>query len=156
VTLTIDWDRPESMISRFFSVHEAIWLPSWRREADEDDGLNERVKAEILRLAGKLDTIRERIGVPIVVHCWYRPPAYNRFIGGAKESAHMCSGPWSAVDFSAAMPGAANRGESCDKIKAMVLPWLQELDLRMENNGQGATWVHVDTKPIVLSRYFKP
>ena len=152
----IDWSAPEAMISRHFSVHEALWLPTWRREADEEDGLDERVKAELVRLAKIMDIVRDRIEVPIVVHCWFRPKAYNALVGGAQGSAHTCGGPWSAVDWSAALPSCQSRGESCDKLRAMILPWLEEFGLRMENNGPGAPWVHLDTKPPVATRYFKP
>lgn len=152
----IDWSRSEAMISRYFSVHEVLWLPSWRCEASEDDGLTDEIKSEIVRLAKKLDIVRERIGEPIVIHSWYRPRAYNKEIGGAKNSGHQSLGPWSAVDFSAGMPGCSSRGESCDKLRAMIMPWLEELDLRLENNGKDAPWVHLDTKEVVLSRYFRP
>jgi hypothetical protein len=153
--MTPDWSNSESMISRHFSVHESLWLPVWRREATEADGLDDQVKAQIVRLAEKLDVVRDRIEVSIVVHNWFRPFKYNRECGGAPASGHMCLGPWSAVDFSAALPGTSSRGQSCDRLRAMILPWLEELDLRLENNGPEAPWVHLDTKPVVLSRYFR-
>lgn len=152
----MDWGKPESLISRHFSVHEALWLPGWSKEATAAEGLNDHVKKQIVRLAEKLDVVRDRIGVHILVHNWYRPEAYNHYVHGAPQSAHMCALDWSAVDWSAALPGTKTRGESCDKLRAMILPWLQELDLRMENNGDGATWIHLDTKPLVLQRYFRP
>ena len=37
----------------------------------------------------KLQALREKLGVPLIVHSAYRSPAYNRRIGGAKQSMHL-------------------------------------------------------------------
>ena len=153
---SIDWANPEAMISKHFSVHEALYLPSWARQATEADGLNESVKAEISRLALLVDIVCDRLEIKPVVHCWYRPRGYNKEVGGAKNSSHLSEGPWSAIDFSAAVPGCDSRGKSCDLLRAKILPMLEELGLRMEKNGKDAPWIHLDSKPPIFTRYFRP
>ena len=37
----------------------------------------------------KLQALRERLGVPLIVHSSYRSPDYNRRVGGAKHSMHL-------------------------------------------------------------------
>lgn len=45
----------------------------------------------------KLDRIRERAGVPMVITSSHRSPAHNKAVGGAKDSAHE-DVPCKAVD----------------------------------------------------------
>jgi zinc D-Ala-D-Ala carboxypeptidase len=37
----------------------------------------------------KLQALRDQLGVPLIVHSAYRSPAYNRQVGGAKQSMHL-------------------------------------------------------------------
>lgn len=152
----IDWSDPQSPISKHFKVREAVWLPSWSRSATEADGLNDHVKAQIVTLANLMDGVHEFIGIPVIVHCWYRPTAYNAFVKGAESSSHQCLGDYSAIDWSASVESVGSMRESCDVLKAALLPKLAEWGLRMENNGAGAPWIHLDTHPVISSRYFRP
>lgn len=150
------WGDPESKISKWFSVHEALWLPSWQRYATESDGLNWQVKSAIIQFAvNVMDPARELLGVPLVIHCWYRPLAYNKYIGGAENSAHQCLGNWGAADFSGYLPGSDSRWESCNKMRALLIADLVRLNARMEN-APDTSWVHLDNHPISATRYFKP
>ena len=144
---------PQDPISKHFTWREALWLPSWKRLANESDGLCPSVITNLIDLFSKLDVIREYFGLPIIVHCAYRPVSYNSFIGGAKESAHMALGSWAACDFHVSMM-------PCDDARDRILRdgKLEELGLRMENPGYPANWVHVDSKPVSDggSRFFIP
>jgi len=151
----IDWTNPEAKISKHFSVREAVYLSKWGRLAYEGDGLNDHVKACILKMAYKMDTVRDYLGVPIIVHRWYSPKGYNALVGGAKGSKHMSMGDHSAVDFHCRIQGAKSNAEACDTIRAALEPKLVELQLRMEQN-HGAGWVHLDDAEIILMRYFRP
>lgn len=155
MTLTIDWSNPDAKISKHFTVHEALFLHRWNRMATETDGLNDHVKAQILRMAEKMDLIRDFIGLPIRVHRWFSPRGYNAVVGGAKGSKHMCLGDHSAVDWDADVEGASSAGEACDILRASLAPKLEAWEIRMEKNP-GAPWVHTDDAEVVLLRYFRP
>jgi Peptidase M15 len=75
-----------------FTWHEALWLPSWKRHVKASDVTNismDTLLDNVARQAAALTEVREAIGKAIVVHCWVRPPAYNKQIGGASNSAHL-------------------------------------------------------------------
>jgi len=74
--------------SRHFTWHEALWLPSDHRYATSGE-VTPTILANIVRQAQALDVVREHFQKPIAVHCWLRPPAYNKKVGGAKNSAHL-------------------------------------------------------------------
>lgn len=135
-------------ISKYFTLHEALYLPSWSREANASDGLNDNVMANLKEVFSRIDSLREFFNSPIIVHVAYRPEAYNKLIGGAEHSAHLLG---KAVDFHV-------QGLDCESARQNILNngLLDKLNLRMEDNGEKATWLHVDTAPVVHSRFFKP
>lgn len=152
--MVVDWSDKRSKISKYFTVREACWLPSWgilhRPNAVE--------KQKILEIAAKMDLIRELLGKAIAVHCWIRPNSvnhpgsvfhkkdYNGKVNGAYASGHISGG---AVDWSCSM--------NCDDVRLLLEPKLEELGIRMEA-APGTNWIHVDTKPVIKngSRYFRP
>lgn len=150
----LDWSNPNSKISKYFTVKDALILREWKRLANQDDGLTEEIKANILKTAKKMDVIRDFINKPILIKSWLRPPKYNVAIGGALKSAHMDG---LAVDWWTDQNGDGNlNGEDCDLLKEILIPKLREWDIRMEDNGKGARWIHIDLKPVKNSRFFKP
>jgi hypothetical protein len=159
VEVRVDWTNPKSRISKYFTVEEAIMLREWKRLANEADGLNDHVKAQLIRVFLVMDIIRETLGKPVFIKSAYRPKAYNVAIGGATKSAHMCEEDYAAVDFWTDQDGDGDKdGKDCDDIKAILMPKLAEWGVRMEDNGQGARWVHIDNKPLPPggNRFFKP
>lgn len=156
----IKWDDPSGKVSRYFTVNEAIYLPRWGRLATADDGLNDDVKQALFKFLNEvMDPVRELLGKPIKVHVCYRPKKYNEEVKGATESAHMARndakfGLIAAIDFSCDLsPGPI--GQDCDAAKKILKPKLEELGARMEDNGQGASWVHLDNRaPGPSGRYF--
>jgi hypothetical protein len=155
----IDWSNPNCKISKYFTVKEAIWQSEWNRLATEKDGLTEEIKANIVWFFNnKMDLVREIFG-PLVVKSAYRCPAYNKLIGGAKNSAHMFLEKFvGACDFWRDQNGdGVKNGKDCDLIKMVLKPLLKKLGLRMEDNGAGATWVHVDSRiKSIFNWFFKP
>lgn len=150
----INWNDEKAKISRYFTVHEALWLPSWRvyHEPSEEE------KDNILELAVKMDKVRDFLQAPISVHVWMRPDFlnapghskhgqdYNAFVKGAPRSAHKLG---KAVDWS--VPGV-----SCDLVRSKLLPKLEEFGLCMEDLP-GSNWVHADCMPPRKGgRFFKP
>lgn len=158
----IDWSDGGCKISRHFTVRHAIWLPSWKRLATRDDGLNEDAKAALVQFFAIMDEVKGVLGLPIVVHCAFRPVEYNKLVGGAPSSMHiarrLASGALvAACDFSAELTGATPGGQACDRIRKRLLLDLDRLGLRMENKPE-SEWVHLDNKPAPGPgwRYFKP
>lgn len=149
----INWLDPKAKISKYFTVKEALYLPSWQVMHIP----SESEKANILKMAAKMDRVRELMNnFPISVHVWIRPVLnqpghpkhgqdYNTFIKGAKNSAHKTG---EAVDWSI-------KGEDCDKLRIALLIKLEELELRMEDLP-GSNWIHLDCRPVVGKRFFKP
>lgn len=152
--MAIDWSDPKAKISQFFTVKEALWLPSW----EVLHVPSETEKEEILKTAQKMDLIREYLERPIIIHCWIRPKNanvpkskwharnYNAFVGGAPGSAHI---EGKAVDFHAAKM-------TCGEVRQLLQSKLSEFDIRMEDIE--GNWVHIDTRQPLRrkSRFFKP
>ena len=168
----IDWSNPASKISKYFTVKEATFLPSWGiLHIPTDDE-----KAKILKVAEKMDAIREFLNEPIQVHVWIRPEKancpnsewdgkdYNRYIyenqvwknltSAQKAEKKVPNSPHKtgdAVDWSII---GKRTPEYCATIRSKLLSKLQELDIRMEDIE--GNWIHVDTRPVISRRFFKP
>jgi hypothetical protein len=157
---------PKDKISKYFTYKEALWLPQENRMATEADGVDEAVLGNLKVLFGKMDLIREFLGKPIIAHICFRTMAYHLNLykqinekrkaqGLAELKVPMGSGHLygQAFDFHVV-------GMTCDEVVKKLLDEkkLEEWGLRMEDNGAGANWVHIDTKPVGASgkRFFKP
>jgi uncharacterized protein YcbK (DUF882 family) len=134
---------------QYFTWKEALWLNRWNRAAIESDGFTDTVRRNLENTFRWMDKIRQWIDKPIKVHVAFRPTPYNKEVGGATQSAHLDG---RAVDFSIS-------GMTCDEFKRQADEdnKLEEFGLRMEDNGNGASWIHLDDKtPGVSGRFFKP
>lgn len=151
----IDWTNGADKVSRYFRVREALWLPKWNRMASESDGLNADAKAGLTEIFDLMDQVRDLLGVPLIVHCAFRPEKYNLLVNGAVNSYHkarviMIEGKRylvGAVDFHPAFDGLSVPA-ACDRGKEILRPELDRLGLRMELNGDGAAWIHLDCGPV--------
>lgn len=139
----IDWTNPGDMVSKYFSVQNCLLLHDWNRLATLEDGYDSN---QLIILCSKLDQVREIIGFPMNIHCIFRSQAYNaeQKITPVADVHSMSM----AVDFD------AGPNLTTDDIKAKLAPVLEELGLRMENNGAGSSWVHLDIHPVIHNRYF--
>ena len=176
----IDWTNPKARLSANFSVGEALTLNSWgvMHVPSEDEkvaiqGIAVAVTKAIYVLAKELNK-----EIHVNVHAWMRPEKanvpgskwdgqdYNRFIyqtqvwkGLTPEEMalkHVPNSPHKtghAIDFH--ILGFEGK-EGCAKIRALLLPHLEELGLRMEHLPDGGGWVHLDNLPVVHNRYFTP
>lgn len=154
--MTIDWTNSKCKITPHFTVKDALWLNQWGRLANESDGLTANIKANIIKTAAWLEKVRVFIGKPIFIRSWFRSKKYNVAIGGAVFSQHMVG---NAVDWWTDVDGDGDRdGTDCDALKELLLPELERFGLRMEDNGKGARWIHLDDKPVPRGgrRFFKP
>lgn len=148
----MNWLNPEEKISKYFSVSEALYLPSWCVYHTP----TETEKENILIMADKMDKARQYIDMPIIVLCWIRPTSvncpeseyhgkdYNARIGGASKSMHILG---SAVDWYSL--------KDCDELRMGLKFKLNEFGLRMEDL-KGSNWIHCDNKEILNGgqRYF--
>ncbi len=153
----IDWKDPKAKISKYFSVHEATYLPSWAVHHYPSDS----EKNNILKMAQVADKLRDYFGESMNIHCWTRPTYvdaigsqyngmdYNAHVGGAKNSSHILG---LAIDYDVL-------GISCDlaREKLVMDHKLEELNIRMERR-EGSLWIHNDCMEISPghSRYFFP
>jgi hypothetical protein len=144
----INWARPTDVLTKHFTVHDALWLPQWTRLAQESDGLTLEYKANLILLFDKMEQVRTFLGDrPIVVHVAYRPKPYNKLIKGAANSAHLYG---EAVDFNV-------EGLDCDTVRNLIVPKLEVWNMRCEKLPKGSPWCHLDTRePRNNSRYFIP
>jgi uncharacterized protein YcbK (DUF882 family) len=114
--------------------HQALYLPSWGRHAKPSDVTNtsmDTVLSNIEKQAAALQKVSDHFGKSIHVHCWLRPPAYNKQIGGAGNSAHLRG---TATDFH--MDGITAEGVRKElKANPKIYPGTGE------NN---VSWVHID------------
>lgn len=150
----IDWTDPTSLVTPHFSVHNMLFLPQWNRLANESDGLDDDVKANLIDLANRMETVRESLGGnPIRVHCCLRPTLYNALpsVGGAADSSHIANTGCAAMDW--------DNGLNCDDVRQKILDLglLDSLNMRMEDSP-GSNWVHLDTRIPLQghNRFFKP
>ena len=163
----IDWNDPKCKISDHFTVKEAIWLPEWKRLGNlPEDQLTDEIKDNLVTTFKWMDSIREWAGAPINVHLAFRSMAYHldlykrmneKNVANGKPEVHIPMGSMhlkgKAVDFDIS-------GMSCDDAKQKILDddKLEKMSLRMEKNGAGAGWVHLDDKAVAAggNRYFIP
>jgi len=150
---SIDWNNPKSLISKHFTVKDALYLPSW--EIYHSPSKEE--KDNILKTVEKMELIREVLGKPIIVNCWIRPnyvncpkstyhgKSYNAMVGGAPKSAHIFG---LAVDFRVISMTAS-------EARTLLVTELERLGIRMENHS--GSWTHIDLYPPVnKNRFFRP
>jgi peptidoglycan hydrolase-like protein with peptidoglycan-binding domain len=114
--------------------HQALFLPSWGRHAKPSDVTNasmDGVLANIEKQAAALQKVSNHFGKSIHVHCWLRPPAYNKQIGGAGNSAHLRG---TATDFHM-------EGITAEAVRKELKANPKLYPGAGENN---VSWVHID------------
>ena len=150
ITDGIDWTDGAAKVSSHFTVHELLYLPTWKRLANEADGLDATIKANLTELAKAMDVVRDYFGKSINTHVTYRPLEYNKQIHGSLHSQHSVG---LAMDFDVS-------GMTCGDAIRQILKddMLEKWGMRCENNGENPSWIHLDLKPLAPggNRYFKP
>ncbi len=130
----IDWTKATAMVTKHFTVAEAISLHSWNRLANEDDGLTDEIKANLVKTFEMMESIRTIIGCSINVHCGFRSVKYNEEV--LKSLPHDVHAAGMAVDWD------ANSCYTIEEAKEKIRPHLEELNIRLE--GGTTTWLHND------------
>jgi len=141
----IDWTKATYNITPHFTVGEMIALHDWNRLANENDGLTDEVKANILKLAQKMEQVRTHLGCGINVHCGFRSVKYNQEV--------LKSIPKDVHSMGLAIDIDCNPNLTIEQIKEKMIPVLDSMDLRLEKGT--TTWVHLDMHSVGPSgRYF--
>ena len=145
--MDVNWNDPNSKVSRYFTVKEAIWFPQWNRCATEKDGVGLAQKQNLINLFNMLDKVRDIFGKPMIVHVAYRSYSYNKLVKGAPASSHILG---MACDFHV-------KDVECDEVRKVLVDKLENLGFRMEDLP-GSSWIHLDIRPVPKggARYFKP
>ena len=103
----------------------------------KDGSLPEGEELENCReLAQNLQVLREHIGKPINIMSGYRPPAYNRRIGGAKRSQHIYA---KAADIQV-------RGMAPAEVHSAILKLIKAGKMKQGGVGKYSTFVHYDIR----------
>ena len=92
--------------------------------------------ANCQELAENLQILREHLGKPIRVISGYRPPDYNRRIGGAKKSQHIVA---KAADIKVS-------GMAPAEVHAAVLKLIKSGEMKQGGVGKYSTFVHYDIR----------
>lgn len=145
--MNLDWSNPLARVSTHFSVQDCLFLHKWNRMATIEDGLDYFIKNNLLLLCNTLDKIINDLGIPFNVHSMYRPPEYSLLVGGTKTDVHTLG---VAIDFD------SHPIYTTDEVKSMLISVLPNYGIRMENNGKGASWIHIDNHPVGHNRFFIP
>ena len=145
----VDWINESQKVSKYFTVKDLVYLPTWKRLANASDGLDLDIQTNLIKLAQKMDTVREYFGKPVITHVSYRPTEYNKAIGGALHSQHSLG---AAMDFHI-------EGLTCDEVREELVNkgLLETWGMRCEK-APGTNWVHLDFKELAPggNRYFIP
>ena len=99
--------------------------------------------ANLKRLCGWLEVLRERAGTPIRINSGYRSPQLNRKIGGAPTSNHLTG---CAADI------RVSGMEQLTQYAAILIQYANEThqefdELLLEKNRYGAIWLHFAVRP---------
>lgn len=121
-------------LSDHFTWAEAVYSETASR-LEIFNGLPDDVREHVKLSAQGMEKVRGLLAHPIHVNSWYRSPALNRAVNGAKDSAHMYG--W-AVDF--VCPGF---GTPLEIVKAIVAS-----PIVFDKCIQEGSWVHISFGPL--------
>ena len=99
--------------------------------------------ANLKRVCGWLEVLRERYGKPIIINSGYRSPQLNKKIGGVPTSNHLTG---CAADI------RVENMEQLIRYAAILLDYADEShqdfdELLIERNRYGAIWLHFAVRP---------
>ena len=99
--------------------------------------------ANLKRVCGWLEVLRERYGKPIIINSGYRSPQLNKKIGGVPTSNHLTG---CAADI------RVENIEQLIRYAAILLDYADEShqqfdELLIERNRYGAIWLHFAVRP---------
>lgn len=94
------------------------------------------LECNVIVLAHNLQILRDYIKEPVRVNSGYRTPAYNKRIGGAKNSQHLQA---KAADI-------ATKSHTPKQLAAIIEKLISEGEMRQGGIGIYPGWVHYDIR----------
>lgn len=92
--------------------------------------------ANVEQLAEQLQILRDYLGEPIHINSGYRTPAYNKRIGGARNSQHLLA---KAADIT-------TKSKTPKQLSAIIEKLIAQKILRFGGMGVYPGFVHVDVR----------
>ena len=99
-------------------------------------GVPPELLENVRKLAKNLQVLREHLGRPVRIISGYRSPKYNRRIGGARRSQHMCA---KAADIKVT-------GMTPVEVKAVIVDLIKQGKMATGGIGLYRTFTHYDTR----------
>ncbi len=118
--------------STFFKWHEVLYCDQWKSHVFPPS----LIYHNIIKTIRVMESIRGRLGTPLIITSFYRPPIYNILIKGAGMSQHTLG---LACDFKSPIIPPK-------RIREIIRPELERWNIRMERDTP--TWVHIDLKSV--------
>jgi hypothetical protein len=128
------------MISEHITEAEAFKSQTATRKGIDNTTTDPEVLANMRHVAELFEQIRANFGKPIGISSFYRSPALNKAVGGAKTSQHVRG---EAIDIDADIYGKISNKEIYDYIKANL-----DFDQLIWEFGDAnePAWVHISRK----------
>lgn len=134
----IDWTDVTCQVTEHFSVGECLTLHEWNRLANEQDGVTDEVKANIVSLCQIMEQIRGILDCLINTHCIFRSVQYNeQVLHSLPNDVHALG---MAIDFD------CGDAHTIQEVKDILEPLLEQYGIRMERGT--STWIHLDIHPV--------
>ncbi len=132
-------------ISANISEAEAFKSQSAVRHGIDNTTTNEVVLANMQHVAELFEQIRAHFGVPIGISSFYRSPALNKKIGGAKNSQHTLG---EAIDIDADIFGGVTNAQIFEFAKTLDFDQL----IWEYGDDNNPAWVHISRKRVGKNR----
>lgn len=148
---------------KHFTWKEALWLPEEKRAVSEQE-LTDEVRGNLVRTFQWMDKVREWVGRPITVTIALRTMQYHLDLYARINAKRKAQGlpelkvPMGSLHLVGRAVDFVVKGMTCDEFKQKVRDegMLDKWNLRMEDNGEGAPWIHLDDRePGPSGREFK-
>ena len=133
------------MISEHITEAEAFKSQTATRKGIDNTTTDPEVLANMKHVAELFEQIRANFGKPIGISSFYRSPALNKAVGGAKTSQHVKG---EAIDIDADIFGGVKNSEIFAFAKTLDFDQL----LWEFGDANEPAWVHISRKPIGKNR----
>ena len=118
----------KTKITKNFSLEEF--------ECKDGTQIPEKYLDNVIELAHNLQVLRYKVGKPVRVNSAYRPPAYNKSIGGSPKSQHLVA---KAADIKV-------DGMSTHELHFIIEELIASGEMKQGGLGLYNGWIHYDIR----------